>query len=75
MMIFSKDMEIERSSPAIIASYSASLLEAEKFKHMACYIISPIKASSCSPSPTPVCRKVPSTFSVHQLELPNFISY
>ena len=38
MMIFFEDTEISRSSPVMIASYSASLLEAGKFKRMACFM-------------------------------------
>ena len=75
MMILSKDKEIARLSLAIISSYSASLLEARKSKRMACYIISLVGASSCSPSPTPVCREVPSTFKIHQSGLFDFVSY
>ena len=74
MMIFSKDTEIARLISAMIASYLASLLEAAKYKLIACYIISPIEALSCSPSLAPVCREVTSTFTVHQLELSDFIS-
>ena len=74
MMIFSEDTEIARSIPTIIASYSASLLEAGKSKCMACFIISPVGALSYSPSPAPVCREAPSTFRVHQLELSDFVS-
>ena len=43
MMIFSKDTEIARSIPAMIASYSASLLEAGKSKCIACSIIFPLE--------------------------------
>ena len=39
MMIFSEDMEIVRLIPTTIASYSALLLEAGKFKRMAGSII------------------------------------
>ena len=44
MMIFSEDMEMARSSPTMIASYLASLLEAGKFKRMACSMTSLVKA-------------------------------
>ena len=54
-----------RLIPAMIASYSASLLEAGKSRRMACSIISPVEALSYSPSSTLVCREVPSTFRVH----------
>ena len=63
-----------RSSPAMIASYSASLLEAGKFKRMACSMTSPIGALSCSPRLAPVCCEVPSTFRVYQPELSGSIS-
>ena len=75
MMIFSEDTKIARSIPIIIASYSASLLEAGKSKRMACSIISMVGALSCSPSPTFDCRKVPSSFRIHQSELSDFVSY
>ena len=75
MMIFSEDMEIARFILAMIASYSASLLEAGKYKHMAYSIISPVGALSCSPSPNPICREAPSIFRVHQPKLSSFVSY
>ena len=75
MMIFSEDTEITRSSPTIIALYSASLLEAGKSKHMAYFIISPVGDLSCNPNLDPVYRKATSTFRVHQLELSDFVSY
>ena len=53
----------------MITSYSASLLEARKFKCMACSKISPVGALSFSPRPAPVYREAPSTFRVHQSEL------
>ena len=74
MMIFSVDTEIARSSSAMIASYSASLLEAGKFKHMACSMTSHVGALSCSPRPALVCHEAPSTFRVHHLELSGSIS-
>ena len=75
MMIFSKYIEIARSISAMIALYSALLLEAGKSNRMACFIISPIGALSCSPSLTPNCREAPSTFRVHQPEMSDFVSY
>ena len=74
MMIFLEDMEITRSSPDMIASYSASLLKEKKFICMACSLASPVEDLSCSPRMTPVCREASSTFRVHQLELSGFIS-
>ena len=74
MIILSKDTEIARSTPARIASYSASLLEAGKSKCMACFIISPVGALSYSPSSTSICREAPSTFRIHQSKLSDFVS-
>ena len=74
MIIFFKDTEIVRSIPTMMASYSASLLEAGKSKRMAYSIISPIRALSCSPRSAPVCREAPSTFRVHQLDPSSSIS-
>ena len=75
MMIFSEDTEITRSSLTMIASYSASLLEAEKFRRMAYSMTSPIGALSCSPGSALVCREALSTFRVHHPELSDSISY
>ena len=74
MMIFSKDTEIARLSPIMMASYSASLLEAEKLRRIACSMTSSVGALSCSPRPAPVCHEAPSTFRVHQPELSSSIS-
>ena len=74
MMIFFEDMEIGRSIPAMIASYSASLLEVGKSRRMVCSIIFPFEALSYSPSLSPVCCEAPSTFRVHQPTLSNFVS-
>ena len=74
MIIFSKDTKIARSILSMMASYSALLLEAEKSKRMAYFIISPIGALSCSPRLAPVCHKTPSTFRVHQSDSSDSIS-
>ena len=74
MIIFLKDTEIARSIPAMIASYSTSLLEEGKSKRMACSIISPVGALSSNPRPAPVFHEAPSTFRAHQLELYGSIS-
>ena len=74
MMIFYEDTEIARSSPAMIASYSASLLEAKKSRRMACSMTSPVGALSCNPKQVPVCCEALSTFRVHQPELYGSIS-
>ena len=69
MMNFSEDTKIARLSPAMIASYSALLLEARKFKSMACSMTSLVGALSCSLRPAPVYCEAPSTFRVHQSKL------
>ena len=53
------------SSPAIMVSYSDSLLEALKPKRTACSILSPIGEVNCSPMPAPDCLEAPSTQRVH----------
>ena len=75
MIIFFEDTKIARSILAMMSSYSASLFETKKSKHMACFIISPIGALSCSPRPAPVCHEAPSTFRVHQLDPSGSIYY
>ena len=47
----------------MMASYSASLLEAEKLRRMARFMTSPVGALSCNPKPALVCREAPSTRS------------
>ena len=69
MMIFSEDTDVVRSISAMIASYSASLLDVGKSSHMACSILSPVGALSCKPTPAHVCREAPSTLRIYQLAL------
>ena len=57
------------SSPAIMASYSNSLLEALKPKRNACSILSPVGEVNCRPIPAPDCLEAPSTQRVHQPSL------
>ena len=52
MMIFSEHIDVARSIPSRIASYSLSLLDAGKSSCMACLILSPIRVLSCKPTPT-----------------------
>ena len=66
MMIFFEDMEITRSIPARIASYSASLLVAGKSNRIAYFILSLVMALSYKPTPAPVCSEAPSTLRIHQ---------
>ena len=54
------------SSPAIMASYSDSLLEALKPKRIACSILSPVGEVNCRPMPAPDCLEALSTQRVHQ---------
>ena len=74
MIIFSEDTEIVRSIPDRIVSYSTSFLDVGKSNRIACFILSPVWALSCKPTPTPVYREAPSTLRIHQLELPEFAS-
>ena len=74
MMIFSEDTEVARSIPARMASYSTSLLDAGKSNRISCYIISPVRALSCKPTSTLVCRETPSTLKIHQSTLPRSAS-
>ena len=53
------------SSPAIMASYSDSLLKALKLKRIACSILSPVGEVNCRPIPAPDCLEAPSTQRVH----------
>ena len=53
------------SKPAIMASYSDSLLEALKPKRTACSILSPVREVNCRPMLAPDCLKAPSTQKVH----------
>ena len=68
MQIFSEDTKITRLSPTMMVSYSASLLEAEKLRRMACSITSPVGALSCNPILALICLEAPSTFKIHQPE-------
>ena len=54
------------SSPAIMASYSDSLLEALKPKRTAYSILSPVGEVNCSTMSAPDCLEAPSTQRVHQ---------
>ena len=75
MMIFSEDIEITKSIPARIVSYSASLLDARKSNRIACFILSPVGALNCKPTSASVCRKASSTLRIHQSALPGSASY
>ena len=54
------------SSPANMASYSDSLLEALKPKRTTCSIVSPVGEVNCSPMPAPDCLEAPSNQRVYQ---------
>ena len=62
------------SSPAIMVSYSDSLLEALKPKNTACSILSPVGEVNCRPIPSPDCLEAPSTQRVHQPSLFGHVS-
>ena len=74
MMIFYEDTNVVRLIPVWIASYSISLLDAGKFSHIACSIISPIGALSCRLTLAPVCREATSTLGIHQPVVPRSAS-
>ena len=65
MMIFSEDTKITRSIPTRIASYFASLLDAEKSNCIAYSILSLVGALCCKPTLAPVCQEAPSTLRIH----------
>ena len=54
------------SSPAIMASYSNSLLEALNPKRTGCSILFPVGEVNCRPIPAPDCLEAPLTQRVHQ---------
>ena len=64
MMSFYEDTDFARSTPARIASYSVSLLDAGKSSRMACSILSPVGALSCKSTPAPVLREALSTLRI-----------
>ena len=55
-----------RSSPAIMASYSDSLLEVLKPRQTACSILSPVGEVNCRPIPAPDCLEALSTQRIYQ---------
>ena len=55
-----------RSSPAMMASYFDSLLEALKPRRTACSILPPEGEVNCRPMSAPDCLEAPSTQRVHQ---------
>ena len=66
MMSFSKDTDFARSTPAKIASYLVSLLDAGKPNNMTCSILSPVRALSYKLTPAPVWREASSTLRIHR---------
>ena len=60
---------VASSSPARMASYSNSLLEALNSSQIACSILSPDGDLNCKRMPSPVCLDTPSMLSIHQSEL------
>ena len=70
----SAPMASASSSPAIMALYSDSLLEALKPNWTACSILSPVGEVNCKPMPAPICLEAPSTLSVHQPVLSGHVS-
>ena len=65
MMSFSEDIDFSRLTSPRIALYLVSLLDAGKFSHIACYILSPVGALSCKSTSTPVWGETSSTLRIH----------
>ena len=61
-------------SPARMALYSDSLLEALNPSQIACSILSSDGDLNCKPMPTPVCLDSPSMLSIHQSKLSGRVS-
>ena len=59
-------MASANSSPAMMASYSDSLLEVLKPKRTACSILSPVGEVNCRPMSAPDCLEASSTQRAHQ---------
>ena len=70
----SAPMASASSSPAIMASYSNSLLVALKPNRTTYSILSPVEEVNCKPMPAPVYLEAPSTLSVHQPVSPGRVS-
>ena len=68
------DKAVSSSSPARMASYSDSLLEALNPSRMACSILSSDGDFNCKPTLAPVCLDAPLIFSVHQSKLSGQVS-
>ena len=69
MMIFFEDTEVARSIPAKFASYLASLLDAGKSNRIVYFILYPVGALSCKPTPAPIFWEASSTLRIHQSAL------
>ena len=66
MSSFYEDIDFARSTPARIASYSVSLLDAGKSYRIDYSILSLVKALSCKPALAPVWQEASSTLRIHQ---------
>ena len=77
--LWTKSLQADRAaaslSPARIASYSDSLLEALNPSRIACSILSPDRDFNCKPMPSPVCLDALSILSVHQSKLSGCVTY
>ena len=69
MRSMSADRVAASLSPARMASYSDSLLEAPNSSRIARLILSPDGVLNCKPMPAPICLDAPSMLSIHQSEL------
>ena len=70
----SVDKAAASSSPARMASYFDSLLEALNPSRMACSILSPDGVLNCKSMPAPDCLEAPSILRVHQSKLSGHVS-
>ena len=68
------DKAVASSSPAKMASYSDSLLEALNPSRIACSILSPDRVLNCKPMPALNCLDAPSILRVHQSKLSGHVS-
>ena len=70
----SEDRAAASSSPARMASYSDSLLEALNQSRIACSILSSDEFLNCKPMPAPDCLDAPSILRVNQFKLSGHVS-
>ena len=70
----SADRAAASSSPAMMTSYSDSLLKALNLNRITCLILSPDGVLNCKPMPALDCLDAPSILRVHQSKLSRHVS-